>query len=136
MFVSTVHFPCLYSAQIVCMKMESPFVLMVSSDMLMYWQLYPFVTYCTGSYIPLSHTVLGSNTMPKDKRVMLLFYVTIHCGLISMKIGYLCLGNNLMHLFNFLKLSLQQKYWHTKKCVFYACVQLFFNLCCATTYVQ
>lgn len=36
MFVSTVHFPRLYWAQILCVKMDSPSMLMVSSDMLLY----------------------------------------------------------------------------------------------------
>lgn len=81
MFVSTVHFPCLYWAQILFMNMESPSMLMVSSDMLMYWQLHPFVTHCT-----------MFKYLAKRQHVMLLCDVTVHCGLlISNKIGYLCL---------------------------------------------
>lgn len=74
MAVSTVHFPCLYWAQLLCMKMEIPSMLMVSSDMLTYSELHPFVTHCTRLKY---HT--------KWQHVMLLYGVTIYFGLLISK---------------------------------------------------
>lgn len=107
MFVSLMHFPCLYWVQILCMKMESPSILMVSSDMLLYQQLHPFVLHCT---------ILKYHA--KGQHVMLLCDVTIHSGLlISKKIRYLCLGKQFDAFLQYFKLSLKQKYSGTQKSV-------------------
>ena len=112
MFVSTVHFPCLYWAQILFMNMQSPSMLMVSSDMLMYWQLHPFVTHCT-----------MFKYHAKGQHVMLLCDVTVHCGLlISNKIGYLCLRKQFDAFIHFFKIISETKILaHKRMCVLYFC---------------